>query len=219
MELIRRMCPLFYHAEMSKRLFNGSIQFIRRECHSQLYIQGQSPEPSIREYFYFIDHQGMLFLDDARMKNFTSCLKDKPFLRFFFSRLKLNTTGRYTQEFPYLSICGRERNFVRCDDLPIVYTHIFKSEDEEFEDRLSYGRAGNLMSVKFEPDKVFMLPSNGRVYHPAPQKVGSVGLIASKLADDMFKCFKFEDTDSQSPTQFLWNNHRYELDKNWISAQ
>ena len=24
------------------------------------YIQGQSPEPKVREYFYFIDHQGMV---------------------------------------------------------------------------------------------------------------------------------------------------------------
>lgn len=40
------------------------------------YIQGQSPEPHIREYFYYIDHQGMLFLDDVRIKNFTSCFKD-----------------------------------------------------------------------------------------------------------------------------------------------
>uniref|UniRef100_A0A0P4VR13 Uncharacterized protein n=1 Tax=Scylla olivacea TaxID=85551 RepID=A0A0P4VR13_SCYOL len=40
------------------------------------YEQGQNPQPGIREYFYYIDHQGMLFLDDARMKNFTSCFKD-----------------------------------------------------------------------------------------------------------------------------------------------
>lgn len=24
------------------------------------YVQGQSPEPKIREYFYFIDHEGMV---------------------------------------------------------------------------------------------------------------------------------------------------------------
>ena len=47
------------------------------------YVQGQSPERGIREYFYYIDHQGMLYLDDARMKNFTSCFKEKHFLKFF----------------------------------------------------------------------------------------------------------------------------------------
>lgn len=42
---------------------------------SAQYEQGQSPEPKIREYFYFIDHQGQLFLDDARVKNFITCFK------------------------------------------------------------------------------------------------------------------------------------------------
>ena len=141
---------------------------------------------------------------------------DKKFLQFFFSRLKLNTTGRYAQEFPYLPICGRERNFICCDDLPVVYTHVFTStEDGKVVDRLSYGRAGDLLSVKFEPDRIFMLPSNGRVYHPAPEKVGSIGLIASKLADEFFKWFKFEDSDSESPTHFTWNGVTYELEKNW----
>ncbi|GIX82396.1 hypothetical protein CEXT_351071 [Caerostris extrusa] len=45
-----------------------SLKCINNRCLS--YIQGQSPEPNIREYFYFIDHQGMLFLDDSKMKNF-----------------------------------------------------------------------------------------------------------------------------------------------------
>lgn len=64
-----------------------------------------------------------LFLDDARMKNFTSCYKEVQFLKFFFTRLKKNDTRRY-QDFPYLSLCGKERNYVRCDDLPIVFTHV-----------------------------------------------------------------------------------------------
>ena len=41
------------------------------------YTQGQNPEPSVREYFYYIDHQGMLFLDDAKIKNFTCCYKEQ----------------------------------------------------------------------------------------------------------------------------------------------
>lgn len=63
------------------------------------------------------------------MKNFTSCFKDKKFLQFFFNRLKLNNTDRYQEEFPFLSVCGRERNYIRVDDLPIVYTHILKDSD------------------------------------------------------------------------------------------
>lgn len=132
-----------------------------KECRLHLsYVQGQSPEPKIREYFYFIDHEGMvsaalwwwriyqfskqillgssyhfrtqLFLDDARMKNFTSCFKEKKFLKFFFDRIRFNRTDRYTTEFPFISLCGRERNFIRCDDVPIVYTHVLAGKEGFF---------------------------------------------------------------------------------------
>ena len=66
-----------------------------RSCHSEPYIQGQSPEAKIREYFYYIDHQGQLFLDDAKIKNFTSCFKDKQFIKFFINRIKNNNSGYY----------------------------------------------------------------------------------------------------------------------------
>lgn len=140
-----------------------SIKFIESSLNRNvklfsLYVQGQSPEPKIREYFYYIDHEGMvilneemkcpqckyylqtiferkkndkLFLDDARIKNFTSCFKDKSFLVFFFKRLKRNDTNRYQHEFPYLSVCGRERNFIRCDDFPIVFREILSDENGE----------------------------------------------------------------------------------------
>uniref|UniRef100_A0A8C3MAJ7 Uncharacterized protein n=1 Tax=Geospiza parvula TaxID=87175 RepID=A0A8C3MAJ7_GEOPR len=39
------------------------------------YQQGQRPEPGIREYFYYVDHQGQLFLDDTKVKNFVTCFK------------------------------------------------------------------------------------------------------------------------------------------------
>ncbi|XP_060739466.1 UPF0598 protein C8orf82 homolog isoform X2 [Tachysurus vachellii] len=39
------------------------------------YTQGQSPEPRVREYFYYLDHQGQLFLDDTKVKNFVTCFK------------------------------------------------------------------------------------------------------------------------------------------------
>ena len=48
-----------------------------------------------------------LFLDDAKMKNFTSCYKELHFLKFFFKRLKKNDSMRYTEDFPYLSLCGK----------------------------------------------------------------------------------------------------------------
>ncbi|CAK1549877.1 unnamed protein product [Leptosia nina] len=177
------------------------------------YVQGQEPEPRIREYFYYIDHQGMLFLDDSKMKNFTSCFKEKKFLEFFFKRIRTNNTGRYQEEFPFLSLCGRERNFIRCDDVPIVFTHIIKRDAK---DVLTYGYVGEALAFDFVPNKIYMLPDSGRVYHPADDKYGGVGLIRSKLSIELSKNFTFGNGESNPPTNFLWNKKSYELDQLWF---
>lgn len=135
-----------YQKQLNKNYVNQVI-YKQKVLFSE-YVQGQEPEPRIREYFYYIDHQGMvknifinslflkfiyilkynqLFLDDAKMKNFTSCFKERKFLHFFFKNIKLNQTKRYLDTFPFISLCGVERNYIRCDDLPIVYTHILKN--------------------------------------------------------------------------------------------
>lgn len=48
-------------------LINLSKKFVRLRCDDinmrglSQYVQGQSPEPKIREYFYYVDHQGMVY--------------------------------------------------------------------------------------------------------------------------------------------------------------
>lgn len=175
------------------------------------YVQGQTNEKR-REYFYYIDHQGQLFLDDARIKNFTSCFKEKDFLEFFFKQLCLNETGNYEQEFPYLSPCGRERNYIRCDDVPVVFTHFLPRGDLDSLHFLSWGGAGDRMTVDFDPSKICMLPSTGRVYHPAPVFPSRpLGLIKSSLAIEMSKDFEFEGGEDLPPTHFNWIGVRYKL--------
>ncbi|KAK0162757.1 hypothetical protein PV327_006508 [Microctonus hyperodae] len=186
------------------------------------YVQGQSPQPRTREYFYYIDHQGMLFLDDARIKNFTSCFKEKKFLAFFFNRLRRNETNRYTNEFPYLSLCGRERNYVRCDDLPIVFTHVLDNNNNNDsnvgqQNLFSYGHAGELLVFPFQPNKLCMSILTGRVYHPAPEIIGGIGLVRSKLAIEFSSLFKFENGENVNPTHFTWKSTKYELDTKWYS--
>ncbi|XP_036378308.1 UPF0598 protein C8orf82 homolog [Megalops cyprinoides] len=173
------------------------------------YTQGQSPEPRIREYFYYIDHQGQLFLDDTKVKNFITCFKDKQFLVFFFSRLRLNETSRYQEHFPFLSLCGRERNFLRCDDRPLVFTHLLPGSSE----RLSFCGGGDKLAVPFRPEALFMHPASGRLYHPCPDRAGSVGLVRSALAFELSPCFEYPPGQSQSgqPTHFLWAGQRHAL--------
>ncbi|KAE8294620.1 UPF0598 protein C8orf82-like protein [Larimichthys crocea] len=182
------------------------------------YIQGQSPEPRIREYFYYIDHQGQLFLDDTKVKNFVTCFKDKQFLVFFFSRLKSNQSGRYEEDFPFLSLCGRERNFLRCDDRPVVFTHLLQSPAGlkgvmEGQELLSYCGGAEKLCVPFRPEALYMHPVSGRVYHPCSERGGGVGLIRSALAIELSPFFVYAPEDGQSgqPTHFLWGGHKHKL--------
>uniref|UniRef100_A0A0A9XYJ1 Uncharacterized protein n=3 Tax=Lygus hesperus TaxID=30085 RepID=A0A0A9XYJ1_LYGHE len=203
-------------------LIHRSMRFILTRFASTLstpYVQGQSPRKNLREYFYFVDHNGMLFLDDARMKNFTSCFKDKEFLIFFFKRIRPNETERYP-EFPYISLCGRERNYIRCDDTPLVFTHVkqmadLKNQNVDGEDAFCYGHAGDLMHLPFKPDKLFMSPQTGRVYHPCEERFGSVGLVMSKLAIEISPRFTFEHGDGKPPTKFEWKGKVHDLDNQW----
>ncbi|XP_036333565.1 UPF0598 protein CG30010 [Rhagoletis pomonella] len=194
---------------------NQTKSIRRSSIRAMSYVQGQEPEPKIREYFYFIDHEGMLFLDDAKMKNFTSCFKEKKFLKFFFSRIKLNDTNRYRGDFPYLSLCGRERNFIRCDDTPIVFTHVL--QDENGNERLSYAHGGEQLTTDFLPQKIYMNPETGRVYHPAWSKVGGIGLIRSKLAIELSRNFEFMNNVEEAPTHFTWRGHRLQLENDWVA--
>ncbi|XP_068599404.1 UPF0598 protein C8orf82 homolog [Brachionichthys hirsutus] len=179
------------------------------------YIQGQSPEPRIREYFYYVDHQGQLFLDDTKMKNFVTCFKDKPFLVFFFSRLRSNRSGRYEEDFPFLSLCGRERNFLRCDDRPVVFTHLLRNPPGHLGDRekLSYCGGAEELSVPFRPEALYMHPFSGRLYHPCLDRGGGVGLVRSALAIELSPSFVYTRDEAQSgqPTHFLWAGHTHQL--------
>lgn len=52
-------------------------------------------DKSLNLIFFVVNNlTSKLFLDDSRMKNFTTCFKEKQFLNFFFRNVKLNSTGR-----------------------------------------------------------------------------------------------------------------------------
>lgn len=176
------------------------------------YTQGQSPEPRIREYFYYLDHQGQLFLDDTKVKNFVTCFKDKAFLVFFFGRLRVNRSGRYEEHFPFLSLCGRERNFLRCDDRPVVFTHLLQGTAGEPE-LLSYCGGADELAVPFSPDKLYMHPDSGRLYHPCPERHGSAGLVRSALAIELSPFFIYRSELGQSgpPSHFMWSGREHAL--------
>ena len=70
-------------------------------------------------------------------------LADKKFLEFFFKRVKVNTSSRYESDFPYVSPCGRETNYIHCDDLPIVFSHLLAPDSTVVQDIASYGNSNS----------------------------------------------------------------------------
>jgi hypothetical protein len=120
----------------------------------------------------------------------------------------MNTTDRYREDFPYLSPCGPERNFIRCDDRPIVFTHVAPGEDG---DVLLHNWAGDKLSVPFEPERLCMFPDSGRVYYPASEKTGGVGLVRSALAIEFSKHFSFDNGETSPPTRLTWKGQEYKL--------
>lgn len=143
------------------------------------------------------------------MKNFITCFKDPQFLVTFFTRLRPNRSGRYEASFPFLSPCGRERNFLRCEDRPVVFTHLLAAGPGA--PRLSYCGGGEALAVPFEPARLMPLATNGRLYHPAPERAGGVGLVRSALAFELSACFEYSPGASALPSHVRWQGRRLAL--------
>lgn len=55
-----------------KRIFFSSIKYARHYGDVS-YVQGQSPGKNLREYFYYIDHQGMVSVLEMLLKSIKLC--------------------------------------------------------------------------------------------------------------------------------------------------
>eukprot|EP00934_Nitzschia_sp_Nitz4_P001088 Nitzschia sp. Nitz4//scaffold401_size10831//1277//2211//NITZ4_009056-RA/size10831-snap-gene-0.21-mRNA-1//1//CDS//3329551063//1088//frame0 len=155
-------------------------------------------ESDIRRYFYNVDLQGRLFLEETLPKNIATSIKDDKFLNFFFSRVQhcrpkdeefLDSEG-ILQDYPYVSLCGKEINFIRPAATPIVF-HSFTPDQQN----LCYG--GTLMKP-FDSKQLFLSSKSGRLYHKLgndadagdgdndkktkPRKTPSFALVRSAVA-------------------------------------
>eukprot|EP00092_Neocalanus_flemingeri_P060685 GFUD01072791.1.p1 GENE.GFUD01072791.1~~GFUD01072791.1.p1 ORF type:complete len:180 (+),score=58.66 GFUD01072791.1:169-708(+) len=159
----------------------------------------------------------MLFQDDSKMKHWTAALKEKKLLYNFFKRLRYNDTGRYEAEFHYISLCGRERNFVRCLDRPIVFSFVEKmslKKEQPEEWVLQHNHAGDQLVQKFFPSEICMVPETSRVYHPGPRLCGGVGLVADRLSIlwTQEQRFIFSNGEEAPPTSFIWEGEEFKLE-------
>ncbi|OWK49653.1 UPF0598 protein C8orf82, partial [Lonchura striata] len=252
------------------------------------YRQGQRPEPGVREYFYYLDLHGRV--------------SHVAFLSSFFGRLQPNRSGRFEARFPFLWRCGGERNFLRCADVPAVFTELLPAEavptdmapivrppiavapivgpptnvaptagqpievapivgpptdmaptvgqpielapnvgqpievapnvgpptevapivgqpteavptDPQPGARLALCGAGAALAVPFEPAALALLPESGRLYHPAPARLGGAGLLRSALAQELSAGLAFGDGPEEPPTHLRWRGREIRLSR------
>jgi len=140
-----------------------------------------------RDYFFHVDLLGRLFLEDILPKNIATSLKSSKFLDFFFTMLRPNHTGRFG-EYAWVSPCGKEMNFVRPADTPIVFD---KLEDG----MLIYGAT---LAEPFDPEELGWDEGTDRLYHRVRQHkhlAGHNALVRSHLAVQLSQDFVFLDED------------------------
>eukprot|EP00941_MAST-03F_sp_MAST-3F-sp1_P004160 g4160.t1 len=154
-----------------------------------------------REYFYHVDLQGRLFAEDVIPKNIATSIKSDKFLNFFFRRLRKNDSNRH-EDYPYISPCGNEMNFIKASSTPIVF-HNFS----ENENNLIFAAD---LKVEFKPEQLAMCP-HGRLFHrDTKSKVGDYALIRSHVVGSSFADYINFCEESDTFT-FKWKGENYEL--------
>ncbi|EQA53939.1 DUF4505 family protein [Leptospira kmetyi] len=138
-----------------------------------------------RTYFYRLDGRGRLFHDSSE-------LKDPEFLDFFNERIRKNDTGEYS-EYPFLSVCNGEWNFIQ----PTTTVFVFKKLENG---KLYY--SPNL-SVFFQPENLRI--HNESLIHPAPLE--EWGTFSSELLLEFSKRI----ANVQGILEFSYENRSYKL--------
>jgi hypothetical protein len=187
-------------------------------------VENSSTSPARRKYFYYISQQGNVYVisrNEKKMPWGPAHLRDAQFLDFFFRRLQKNDTSEYVDEFPYLSICMGEYNYIKPADKPVVFHSMIPYEEY----LTSYGKRsprsqsdnnltpddwvlvfGGSLFVKFSPEKL-KLSQQGRLYFP--DHIQGDGLLRVSIAEDLSHRFVFTENNK---CIFTWKDNQYYLE-------
>ncbi|XP_030921112.1 UPF0598 protein C8orf82 homolog [Geospiza fortis] len=150
------------------------------------YQQGQRPEPGIREYFYYVDHQGQLFLDDTKVKNFVTCFKDVGFLSSF---------SRSQERFPFLSRFSSA--FLSAPKFPSNHQKTLQKNSKKKPQKTS----------RKTPKTTTRTPKNP----PKNPKKSAAGLVRWALAQELSAHFRFHNGPQEPPTHLVWRGKEHRL--------
>lgn len=178
-----------------------------------------------KKYFYSIDLQGRVFLEETLPKNIATSLKNQAFLEFFFKHLTPSKERdlkllppEVRQDYPFVSHCGIERNFVRPADVAIVFDALeYDAHDESL--KLHYGGS---LHQPFDPSCLAISQRSGRLYHellrvgekegtPLHQQSGNFGLVKSSLAVALSDQIEIEDESHGTGMEFVTQGTRIRI--------
>lgn len=133
--------------------------------------------------------------EETLPKNLATSIKNEKFLNFFFKNLRrinaeeeviLQRIGVSAKgdEYPFVSKCGKEINFVRPADKPIVFHTLQKNHDDNLNEwRLCHS---GTMSQSFQYDQLAISRKSNRMYHKLMDKQNiddnKFGLLKSTIA-------------------------------------
>jgi len=156
-------------------------------------------------YFYSIDLQGRVFLEETMPKNLATSLKNTQFLDIFFRNIRRIGAKEYEylsshgaeNDYPYVSPCGIEMNYIRPADTAIVF-HSLRNVSRDSRNSSSCNSKelcfGGTLTQPFLPAMLVISKRTGRLYHylsalnefptplHKPGKRQEYGLLKSSLA-------------------------------------
>jgi len=175
-------------------------------------------------YFYNIDLEGRLYLEETYPKNIATSFKNKKFLNFFFRQLRYANEEDWARlgddnlvvrgDYPFVSPCGRELNFVRPADSPIVFHNIRPMSNIQNKDQLELVFGASLCQP-FQPDSLYFSKQSYRIYHsikndeigdnePGQEKEIKFGLLSSSLVMSLSN--KFRSSSRGEIMEFIAND-------------
>jgi len=172
-------------------------------------------------YFYNIDLEGRLYLEETYPKNIATSFKNEKFLNFFFRRLRYANEEDWARlgdddlvvrgDYPFVSPCGRELNYVRPVDTPIVFHNIRSTSNTQSKDQLELVFGASLCQP-FQPDSLYFSKQNYRIYHsikrneigdnePGQEKEIEFGLLSSSMVMSLSN--KFQSSSCGEIMEFI----------------
>lgn len=152
---------------------------------ARFYDLQSAPGLKRKNYFYSVDLQGRVFLEEVLPKNIATSLKNEKFLDFFYTHVKrvgrkeravLEKIGEewgfhsLEEDYPFVSPCGVELNFLRPADTAIVFHSMRESPSGGLE--LVFG---GTLAQPFSPRRLFISKKTGRIYHELTTETDDFG--------------------------------------------